>query len=77
MLTLNDVLGGTNLSVTIQASGQIVFHAVGDTGNVSRPSPQSAVADKMVTDYAEANSADVPSFLFQLGDLLDNFTESQ
>lgn len=77
VLTLNDVLGGTNLSTTVQASGQIVFHAVGDTGNVSKPTPQSLVADKMTADFAEAHAANVPSFFFHLGDQVYNFSESQ
>jgi hypothetical protein len=59
----------------IQQAKQIVFHSVGDTGSVVGPATQSLVADKMVTDFAEANPADVPSFLFHLGDVVYYFGE--
>ena len=78
-LTLGDVLGaaGPERVAAIEAAGQIVFHAVGDTGNVSGPATQSLVADKMVADFTEMNEADVPSFLFHLGDVIYNFGEGQ
>jgi hypothetical protein len=60
----------------IQQSGQIVFHSVGDTGSVVGPATQSLVADKMVTDFNETNAADVPSFLFHLGDVVYYFGEA-
>jgi hypothetical protein len=60
----------------IQAAGQIVFHSVGDTGSVAGPTTQSLVADKMVSDFNEGNAADVPSFLFHLGDLVYYFGEA-
>ena len=79
VLTLAQVLGdaGPAAESTIQASGQIVFHAVGDTGNTSGPSTQSLVADKMVSDFDEADPADVPSFFFHLGDVVYNFGEGE
>jgi Calcineurin-like phosphoesterase len=78
ILTLAQVYGsqGAAKTTAIQKSGQIVFHSVGDTGNAKGPSSQSLVADKMVTDFTEANPADVPSFLFHLGDLVYYFGES-
>ena len=78
VLTLAQVYGssGATKTAAIQKSGQIVFHSVGDTGNAKGPSSQSLVADKMVTDFTEANPADVPSFLFHLGDLVYYFGES-
>lgn len=78
VLTLEQVYGsvGAAKAAAIQAAGQIVFHSVGDTGNVSGPTDQSLVADKMVSDYTEANPADVPSFFFHLGDLVYYFGES-
>ena len=78
ILTLAQVYGshGATKTAAIQKSGQIVFHSVGDTGNAKGPSSQSLVADKMVTDFTEANPADVPSFLFHLGDLVYYFGES-
>jgi hypothetical protein len=78
ILTLEDVYGavGAQKVQAIQQSGQIVFHSVGDTGSVVGPATQSLVADKMVTDFSEANPADVPSFLFHLGDVVYYFGEA-
>jgi hypothetical protein len=77
VLTLAQVLGsaGTAAEAKITASGQIVFHSVGDTGNTVGPSTITTVADKMVTDFDEADPADVPSFFFHLGDVVYNFGE--
>lgn len=77
-LTLAQVYGaqGAAKVKAIQQSGQIVFHSVGDTGNVKGPASQSLVADKMVTDFTEANPADVPSFFFNLGDVIYYFGEA-
>jgi hypothetical protein len=77
VLTLDQVLGGTNTSATITANGQMAFHSVGDTGNVSKPTPQSEVADKMTSDFDGEAAAAVPQFLFHLGDQVYNFSESQ
>ncbi|HEX4227537.1 MAG TPA: metallophosphoesterase [Bryobacteraceae bacterium] len=78
ILTLQQVYGsaGATKVQAIQQAGQIVFHTVGDTGSVAGPATQSLVADKMVTDFAEANTADVPSFLFHLGDVVYYFGEA-
>jgi hypothetical protein len=77
ILTLAQTYGTAgNAKVTaIQQAKQIVFHSVGDTGSVSGPDTQSLVADKMVTDFDEANSSDVPSFFFHLGDVVYYFGE--
>lgn len=77
ILTLTQVYGdaGAAKVSAIQAAGQIVFHSVGDTGSAKGPETQSLVADKMVSDYTEANAADVPSFLFHLGDVVYYFGE--
>jgi len=79
ILTLAQVYGsqGATITQTIQASGQIVFHSVGDTGNVKGPGTQSLVADKMVSDFTEANPADVPSFYYHLGDVVYYFGEAE
>src|SRR5271170_5702365 len=79
VLTLAQVLGdaGAAADSTIQKSGQIVFHAVGDTGNTKGPDTISMVADKMVSDFDEADPADVPSFFFHLGDVVYNFGEGE
>ncbi len=78
ILTLEQVYGSAGAAKlqAIQQAGQIVFHAVGDTGSVVGPATQSLVADKMVTDFTEANAADVPSFLFHLGDVVYYFGEA-
>ena len=78
LLTLQQVWGTAGVAKVeaITASGQIVFHAVGDTGSSKGPATQSLVADKMVSDFTEADPADVPSFFFHLGDVIYNFGES-
>jgi Calcineurin-like phosphoesterase len=78
VLTLEQVYGeaGAATVKAIQKSGQIVFHSVGDTGSVVGPATQSLVADKMVSDFTEASPADVPSFLFHLGDIVYYFGEA-
>jgi Calcineurin-like phosphoesterase/Iron/zinc purple acid phosphatase-like protein C len=77
VLTLAQVYGSAGAAKThaITAAGQIVFHCVGDTGSVTGPETQSLVADKMVSDFDEANAADVPAFFFHLGDVVYYFGE--
>jgi hypothetical protein len=79
VLTLAQVYGSAGVAKTqaLEQAGQIVFHSVGDTGNVKGPTLQSLVADKMVSDFAEANPADVPSFFFHLGDVVYYFGEAE
>jgi hypothetical protein len=43
---------------------------------VTGPTTQSLVADKMVTDFTEADPADVPVFFFHLGDVVYYFGEA-
>lgn len=78
IVTLKQAYGEAGAAVikAIEAFGQIVFHSVGDTGSVVGPETQSLVADKMVSDFDEANAADVPSFFFHLGDVVYYFGES-
>ena len=61
----------------MEKAGQLVFHAVGDTGNTRGPTDQSAVADKMVSDYDDPDPKSVPSFLYHLGDVVYSFGEAQ
>jgi hypothetical protein len=78
LLTLEQVYGSAG-AVKVQAitkAGQIVFHAVGDTGSVKSPTTQNLVSDKMVADFHEANPADVPSFFYHLGDVVYYFGEA-
>jgi Calcineurin-like phosphoesterase len=79
ILTLAQTYGsaGEAKVAAIQQAKQIVFHSVGDTGSVIGPDTQSLVADKMVSDFDEENSADVPSFFFHLGDVVYYFGEGQ
>ena len=78
ILTLQQVYGsaGAAKMQAIQQAGQIVFHSVGDTGSVTGPSTQSLVADKMVSDFNEAGAAEIPSFLYHLGDVVYYFGEA-
>ena len=77
ILTLAQVYGSSGEAKvqTIEQAQQIVFHSVGDTGSVAGPDTQSLVADKMVSDFDEESSADVPSFFFHLGDVVYYFGE--
>jgi hypothetical protein len=79
VLRLQDVLGaaGPASVKAITQSQQIVFHAVGDTGNTRSVKPQNAVTDKLLADFNEPDSAQVPSFLFHLGDVVYSFGEAQ
>ena len=79
VLTLAQMLGsnGGSVEASIQASGQMVFHSVGDTGNVKSTGPQDAVSDKMVADFDDPQARDTPQFFFHLGDVIYNFGEGQ
>ncbi len=77
VLTLAEVYGAAGAAkvAALEAAGQIVFHSVGDTGDVHGPQTQSLVADKMVADFHEPIPANVPSFFFHLGDVVYYFGE--
>ncbi len=62
------------LEKQIAKSGQIVFHATGDTGSTRGPESQNLVADKMVADFTD-DDADRPLFFFHLGDVIYSFGE--
>jgi hypothetical protein len=78
-LSLADAIGskGTEVVSDIEKAGQIVFHAVGDTGNTKGPKDEEIVADKMVSDYNEQTPRNVPSFFYHLGDVIYSFGEQQ
>jgi hypothetical protein len=78
-LTLEAVLGsdGKQAVQKITQSGQLVFHAVGDTGNTRGPDPQNQVADKMVGDFDDPTEKERPQFFFHLGDVIYNFGEAE
>ena len=77
-LTLAEALGdkGGGIIKQIESAEQIVFHAIGDTGNTHGPKDESLVADKMVADYDDPDPKSVPSFLYHLGDVVYSFGES-
>jgi hypothetical protein len=77
-LTLSEVMGGNATALQrIQATGQIVFHAMGDCGNTSGPSTQNQVADKMTADFTETSAKEVPQFALLLGDVVYSFGEGK
>jgi hypothetical protein len=79
VLTLEQVFGpaGAATIKAITQAGQMVFHAVGDTGNTRGPDPQNEVADKMLSDFDEKQVPDKPIFFLHLGDVIYNFGESK
>ncbi|WP_266180382.1 metallophosphoesterase family protein [Dyella humicola] len=75
-LTMNDVLGGNDAVVQdIVKAGQLVFHSTGDCGSTRGPKEQSAVTDKMVSDFNETRREEIPQFNFLLGDIVYSFGE--
>lgn len=74
---LSAILPADALSA-ITASGNLVFHSVGDTGGIKNPDPQLSVADAMATDLAGKTYANgLPAFLFHLGDVVYYFGQEQ
>lgn len=78
IMHLEDILGKDQVQ-QIQKNGRIVFHSVGDTGASLRAGPkdEALVTDKMVEDFNDPNLADIPRFLFHLGDVVYNFGEDE
>lgn len=70
-MDLASVIGAAAVG-KITSSGQIVFHAVGDTGGIHKPEFQFAVADAMAADLK--NGA---SFWYHLGDVVYYFGQEQ
>jgi hypothetical protein len=68
-LSLDTVLSDEAMA-TINNSGTIVFHSVGDTGGVNTPTQIENVASYMVKDFAGSNVAAHPSFFYHLGDVV-------
>jgi hypothetical protein len=56
---------------------QIVFHALGDTGNTRSVDAQNQVTDKLVADFQERTPSMTPSFLLHLGDVVYSFGEAK
>lgn len=76
-LSLDSVLSADAIS-TINNSGKMVFHSVGDTGGVNTPTQIENVASYMEKDFSGANVATHPSFFYHLGDVIyyDGETEN-
>lgn len=68
---------GAEVMAGIKAAGQIVFHALGDTGNTKSATAENSVTDKLLSDFSEADSRNVPSFCYNLGDVVYSFGESR
>jgi hypothetical protein len=78
VLTLQQVLNNNKAAIkAIEDTGQIVFHALGDSGSTRGPETQNEVADKLESDFDERDKADVPCFLFHLGDVVYSFGEAK
>jgi acid phosphatase type 7 len=68
-LSLDTVLSAQAIQ-TIQKSGQMVFHTVGDTGGVNTPTYIENVATYMEDDFGGADVTLHPSFFYHLGDVV-------
>jgi hypothetical protein len=78
-ITLADAIGpkGKEVVASIKAAGQIVFHALGDTGNTKSAKDQNMVTDKLVSDFSDTDPKSIPSFCYNLGDVVYSFGESE
>jgi len=78
---LADAFGprGNDIVDQITRSGEIVFHALGDSGASSsrKYGSEIHVADQLTTDAHSADPSDRPAFLFHLGDVVYDFGESK
>lgn len=77
VLDLGAVLG-TDAVSAITASGNLVFHAAGDTGGIINPAPQFAVADALAGDLdGKTYASGQPAFFFHLGDVVYYFGQEE
>ena len=75
-LSLDAVLSPEAMT-TINNSGTMVFHAVGDTGGVNTPTQIENVAGYMEKDFAGPDITQHPSFFYHLGDVIYYCGETQ
>lgn len=68
LFSLAEVIGQQG-SQEIEASGEIIFHTVGDTGK-GADTPQGVVAEAMQTDFDVTHPEKSPAFFFHLGDVI-------
>jgi hypothetical protein len=77
--SLEEVYGprGGDVVKRVKDSGQTVFHAVGDTGAISKSvfADELDVAEQMARDCRGGDDKDRPSFFFHFGDVVYNFGE--
>jgi len=77
VMDLSAVLPASTIAA-IQEAGQLVFHAVGDTGGVVKAEPQLAVADTMAADLnGKTYATGLPAFFFHLGDVVYYFGQQE
>ena len=78
-MSLADAIGskGQQVMSAIEKAGQIVFHSIGDTGNTSSAEDMNMVTDKLVSDFNETEPENVPSFCYNLGDVVYSFGEAK
>jgi calcineurin-like phosphoesterase family protein len=77
VMDLSAVLG-TSAIASIESAGQLVFHAVGDSGGVVQAEPQLAVADAMAADLkGKTYATGLPAFFFHLGDVVYYFGQQE
>ncbi len=69
VMTLAEVVGDNEVK-QILGRNQLVFHALGDTGNSEEHSEQWLVAESMIYDFHRDNAADRPTFCLHLGDVV-------
>jgi Calcineurin-like phosphoesterase len=81
LYALQDAWGphGAEIVKNIQTAGKIIFHAAGDTGasNQGKYANEVRVCDQLTSDCQTADQNNRPAFLYQLGDVVYDFGESQ
>lgn len=79
--SLDTALGphGPEITSQIEKSGQIVFHAVGDTGSsdVRKYRNEIHVSDQLTKEFHGSKPSARPAFFYHLGDVVYSFGESQ
>jgi acid phosphatase type 7 len=68
-LSLDSVLSAEAMQ-SIESSGTLVFHAVGDTGGVNTPTYIGNVASYIKADFSGNDTSTHPSFFYHLGDVV-------
>ncbi|MGZ9721387.1 metallophosphoesterase family protein [Rhizobium miluonense] len=82
LFSLEEALGprGSDVVQQIKEAGRIVFHSIGDSGATTEGkqyADELTVADQLTEDCNVTQSANRPSFIMHLGDLVYSFGESK